>query len=279
MKWERVSHSTCCYRCASGSRHRCTFGNKASKSRTSKLSKACSPAEEEAHAMLRYKLTPPKKAHLPPGCGDTITGGFQAAAGQAWGSCLSCLCHDRLDHRNFWGPFQPHLSYDSITKLAPSLLVKQCFSTVTSGLICHQDILILVLLSPSFFFFLTKKIEKASRISKTSANCCWGCAAARKPSSAWIQYHYQRTDILRGGKIHLAGGSIFNLPSCNQLLTNLIDWSSASTNTSVEEDMVCLTGCIPNLSSCLQRRSTQLVHHTNRNHTYSRLSLIHYRAS
>lgn len=64
----------------------------------------------------------------------------------------------------------------------------------------------------------------------------------------------------KGGKTHLAGGSIWNLPFCNQLLTNLIDWSSASTNTSE-----CWGGHglsnwigIPNLSSCLQRIRTQL---------------------
>lgn len=69
MKGGRASPSTCCYRPASGSRD--SWGQSLGKRRTSRSSKGCSPAQEEAQAMLTHQLTPHKRAHLAPRDSET----------------------------------------------------------------------------------------------------------------------------------------------------------------------------------------------------------------
>lgn len=69
----------------------------------------------------------------------------------------------QVDHRIFWGPFPPHLSYNSI-KIAPSLLWSRVF--------LHSDLRLD--LSPRHFnasvasLSFWRQIEKAFRVSKTS---------------------------------------------------------------------------------------------------------------
>lgn len=95
----------------------------------------------------------------------------------------------QVDHRIFWGPFPPHLSYDSI-KIAPSPPLKQSISPqwlkawfVTKTFQCQ-----------CCFPVILKKNWKGlqsfqdfNKIAVQTLNCGSLAAPARKPSSAWKQ--------------------------------------------------------------------------------------------
>lgn len=111
----------------------CTFGNEA-------LGRIGQASSQKPAVLLKRKhmqcsntiLHLTRELTFPPGMWRHHHWRFSSCSWTgSWESCLSSLCHGRLDHRIFWGPFQPYLSYDSITKIAPSLFVKQYFSTVT----------------------------------------------------------------------------------------------------------------------------------------------------